>query len=402
MPHLYLARQPIYDQKLDVYAYELLYRAADEDSAPEGIGDQATYAVLMNALTEIGLDELIGSSYAFVNLTRGFIVGENPLPFSGDRIVLEVLEDIAADDEVVAGIRDLIEQGYMIALDDFVYDDSLVEMIKMCDLIKIDVLAMERDVIREHVDILSKFNVKLLAEKVENQEMFEFCKSLGFDYFQGYFFCKPKVLKRQKMPANQLAVMQLLAKLQDPDITIEQLGDLISHDVSISYRLLRYVNSAIFSLPKKVESIHHAVIVLGLKAVKQLTMVMSLSNVDDKPHELLVTALLRAKMCELLAEVQGNRNKDSFFIVGLFSVLDALLDMPMDELLASLSMADEINSALLSREGAAGKVLEGVIAYEHGQWDHPAIEAFDSEQLSNAYFEAVSWSDSVAAEATAN
>jgi len=395
MPHLYLARQPIYDRKLDIYAYELLYRAADEANAPDGLGDQATYTVLVNALTEIGLDELVGPHYAFVNLTRGFVVGDNPLPFSGNKIVVEVLEDIAADDEVVAGIKRLSAQGYVIALDDFIYDESLRQLVELADLIKIDLMALDRNQLIEHVELLKGFKVKLLAEKVETQEEFELCKELGFDYFQGYFFCKPKVLKRQRMPANQLAVMQLLSKLQDPDIDIDVLGEAVSQDVSLSYRLLRYVNSAMFSLPKKVESLRHAVVFLGLKTVKEMVMVLAMSGANDKPHELLVTSLVRAKMCEFLAALSSLPNKEGCFVVGLFSVLDALLDMEMAELLPSLSLSDEINQALLEREGVAGDVLAVVVAYEQGQWDLPVMQKFEQEHINKAYFDALAWAGDI-------
>lgn len=397
MSHLYLARQPIYDRNLDVYAYELLYRAADEANAPEGLGDQATYTVLMNALTEIGLDDLVGPHYAFINLTRGFVVGDSVLPFSGNKIVVEVLEDIAVDEAVIEGVKRLSAQGYTVALDDFIYDESLRELVELADLIKIDLLALTREQLVEHVEILKRFKIKLLAEKVETQEEYELCKELGFDYFQGYFFCKPKILKRQRMPANQLAVMQLLSKLQDPDVDIDELGELVSNDVSLSYRLLRYVNSAMFSLPKKVESLHLAVVFLGLKAVKEMVMVLAMSGANDKPHELLVTSLVRAKMCELLASVSSHANKEGCFVAGLFSVLDALLDMEMPELLQSLSLSDEINQALMTRDGVVGDVLAAVVAYEQGQWGLPVMQSFEQEHINKAYFDALAWAGEVEA-----
>ncbi len=395
MPHIYLARQPIYDRKLNVYAYELLYRAADEANAPAGLGDQATYTVLVNALAEIGLVELVGPHYAFVNLTRGFVVGDNPLPFSGNKIVVEVLEDIAADNDVIAGIKRLSAQGYMIALDDFIYDESLRKLVELADLIKIDLLALNRHQLIEHVEILKDFNVKLLAEKVETQEEFELCKALGFDYFQGYFFCKPKVLKRRRIPANQLAVMQLLSKLQNPNIDINVLGEAISHDVSLSYRLLRYVNSAMFSLPNKIESLRNAVFVIGLKAVKEMMMVLAMSDINDKPHELLVTSLVRAKMCEFLVASMTLPNKEGCFVVGLFSVLDALLDMEMAKLLPSLSLSDEINQALLAHKGTIGGILAAVIAYEQGQWDSAAIKKFEQAHMQKTYIDALAWASDI-------
>ena len=393
MPNLFIARQPIYDRKLEVFAYELLYRAEETEHAPEGLGDHATYTVITNALSEIGLKELVGNAYAFINLTRGFFVGDNPGPFAGEQVVVEVLEDIVVEEEVIAGVKRLAGQGHIIALDDFIYDESLRGLVELADIIKIDLMAMDRNELADQVQQLKEFDVKLLAEKVETQEEYECCRELGFDYFQGYFFCKPKVLKQQRIPTNQMTVMQLLSELQDPNISVEKLGELISHDVSLSYRLLKYVNSAFFSLPSKVDSLSRAITFLGLITIKQWAMVLSMSQINDKPHELLVTSLLRAKMCQLLTK--GKVEKESAFVVGLFSVLDALLDRPLPDLLATLTLADNINDALLERKGSAGEILDNVIAYEQGQWDAITIDSDDLENINKAYYEALSWTNNV-------
>ncbi|HGX93297.1 MAG TPA: HDOD domain-containing protein [Candidatus Tenderia sp.] len=391
MSELYLARQPIYDSELGVFAYELLYRASEENSAPAGAGDQATYSVLVNALTEIGLDELVGPHYAFINLTRGFLVGDNPMPFSGSNVVLEVLEDIPADEAVLAGVRRLAEEGHMIALDDFVYDESLRPLVELCDIVKLDIMALDEAQLREHVETLSQYDLKLLAEKVETQEEFELCKALGFDYYQGYFFCKPNLLKRTRVTGSQLALAQLLAKLSDPDVGMDELDAIVSHDVALSYKLLRYVNSAFFALPAKVACLRQALTYLGIDLVKQWSLVLAMSSIEDKPHELLTTALVRARLCELIADECGYEGKERYFMVGLFSVLDALLDLPLEEVIASLPLAEEVTTALLQQEGQAGETLQQVIAFERGQWDQVDGSAFSPEQLQGFYLEAIRW-----------
>jgi len=397
MSDLYLARQPIYDSNLDIYAYELLYRAGEENHAPQETGDLATYRVLVNALSEIGLEELVGPHYAFINLTRGFLVGENPLPFAGNKVVLEVLEDISADEAVLAGVKRLSEMGHLIALDDFAYDESLQGLVDLCDIVKIDIMALDREQLRRDVEILSRYDLKLLAEKVETQEEYEFCKALGFDYYQGYFFCKPNLLKRHRVPASQLALTQLLAALSRPDVEMEELEELVGHDVSLSYKLLRYVNSAFFSLPAKVESLGQALVFLGLEFVRRWAMVLAMSGIEGKPPELLTTALIRAKMCELMATARGDEAPERFFMVGLFSVLDALVDRPLAEVLDSLSLAEEINQALLAQEGIMGQVLHCVIAFEQGRWERIKCSTVGGVSLQSLYLEALSWAKEVMA-----
>ncbi len=392
MSNLYLARQPIYHRDLKVFAYELLYRATEQNSAPADAGDQATYSVIVNALTEIGLDSLVGTHYAFINFTRGFIVGDNPLPFTGNNVVIEVLEDIQPDQDVINGIKRLADEGHMIALDDFVYNDKLRPLIKLADIIKIDVAALDQTTIRHQVEILRKYNVKLLAEKVETQQEFELYMGMGFDYFQGYFFSRPNIVTRQRVPMNKLNITLLIAKLSDPSVETSELENIISHDVALSYKLLRYVNSAFFALPAKMKSLQQVIIYLGLQVVKQWAIVLALTAINDKPNELLTTALIRAKMCEQLATMNDLTNKNILFMVGLFSMLDALLDMSMTDILDTLSLADEINQALLEHKGSAGKILGNVIAYEQGHWDEIAnIDNPTQKSLQQSYIDAVAW-----------
>jgi EAL and modified HD-GYP domain-containing signal transduction protein len=243
------------------------------------------------------------------------------------------------------------------------------------------------------VAILRQFEVKLLAEKVETQEDYAYCKELGFDYFQGYFFCRPNIVKGRHTPSSKLTIMRLLAKINEPNLDFKDLEKLIIHDVSLSYRILRYINSALYSLSNKVESIHRAITLLGLKAIRSWITILAMSKIDDKPYELMMVALSRAKMCETLAD-QQRLDPNTAFTVGLLSTLDALMDKNLDDLLKDLPLSEEINAALLSFDGPLGKTLHAVLAYERGEWDTAlAVSDFSTVDLSDTYLQAIRWSE---------
>ncbi len=398
--NIFIGRQPIYDRALQVYAYELLYRSSEENSAGLPDGDAATSQVILNAFTEIGIENLVGEHLAFINLTRGFIIGDNPLPLTQGKVVLEVLEDITVDDALIDAVRKLSQTGYLIALDDFIFHESLRPLVDIADIIKIDVRALTRETVSVHVKELRRSKARLLAEKVETQEEFEYYKELGFDYFQGYFFSRPKVISRHAIPANRLAILRLLGRLHDPDVTIKELETLISHDMSLSYRLLRYINSAFFSMPKKVESLHQAIVYLGNASIKTWVTLIALSGIDDKPSELLTVALVRGKMCELLAERMKAPDRDSYFIVGLFSALDAMMDAPLAQIVESLPLSPTVMAALLKHEGRAGQALHCALAYEKGEWDQIDCTRMDENAIVQSYLDAVAWADQAMKELT--
>jgi EAL and modified HD-GYP domain-containing signal transduction protein len=394
MSDIYIGRQPIYDRKLGVYAYELLFRAASDNSAKFTDGDQATSDVIVNTFLEIGLDNIVGDRLAFINLTRAFFVGEHTISLPRDRVVLELLEDIEADEEVVSSVKRLSEQGYNIALDDFIYHESLQPLVQLADIVKIDIMAMDRDEIREHVKALRQHPLRLVAEKVETQEEHDYCMELGFDYFQGYFLAQPKVIQGRRLPNNRLAILKLLSRLQDPEITTKQLEELIAQDVAFSYRILRYVNSAAYAPPRKIESIHQAVVRLGLQTIRSWTALLAMSQVDNKPTELVVTAMIRGKMAEQMARALDAEQPDSFFTVGLFSALDALMDNSMEEILTQLPLADHIAQALLHKGGGLhGEVLNCVLAYERGEWENLGCSQLGTHRLRTCYLEAVQWAN---------
>ncbi len=395
MNTIFLGRQPIYDRALEVHAYELLYRSGEANHAGGPVdGDYATSSVILNSLMEIGLEEVVGAKPAFINLTRAFLTGEHPIPFPAQRCVLEVLEDISVDQPLLEAIQRLRGRGFTIALDDFEFHQGHEALVELADIIKIDLMVLDRQALESLVERLRPYRAKLVAEKIETQDEFEFCRDLGFDYFQGYFLCKPKILNAQRLPGDRLAVLQLLSTLQDPQADMSDLEALISRNVALSYKILRYVNSAFLALPRKIETIRQAVIMLGRETIRSLAALMTLSEVQDKPGELIKLSMIRARMCESLARAEGS-DTAKYFTVGLLSTLDAMMDAPMSQLLESLPLSEEIEAALLSRDGPAGRALEAVIHYERGEWEHESCTHYTSKTLTEAYLEALRWADTL-------
>lgn len=393
MSEYFLARQPIFDAKMNVLAYELLYRSGDVSESSIIDGDRATSDVLANSFLEMGLSRVVGNHQAFINFTRSFLLNHESLPPPSDQLVVEVLEDVVVDEELIAAIEELRRLGYTIALDDFVYSEDLRPLVELAHIIKIDLRALSREKIIDQLAILRTFPVKLLAEKVETPEEFDWCKSQGFDMYQGFFLCRPRMLKGKRLPANRVNTLRMLTKLQETNVDVKELEKIVTEDITMSFRLLRYINSAAFSLQKKIESIRHAIVYLGQREIKQWANMVALSALDDKPNELMLTCLVRAKMCELLTEALGRGNKGTGFVVGMFSLLDAMMDTPLAELLETMPLADEIIAALLQGEGPYAAILKNTVAYEQGDWDSIDCPELQDSALADLYLQALDWAN---------
>ena len=390
-----LARQPIFDGNMKVVAYELLCRNSDLKHITSTDGDAASSQVLLNAFTELSIEQVVGTHKAFVNFTRTLL--DSPPPFSRQQLVIEVLEGQRVDSSMLHSLKLLRQQGYTIALDDFELDENSQHLIAYADIIKLDVLSLSPEKLQYHIDYLKPFNITLIAEKVETYEMFEQCKALGFDLFQGYFLAKPRVITGRKISENKQSVLQLLSALQDQDVSIEQVERMIARDTLLSFKLLRLVNSAAFGLSRNVESLRQAIMLLGLNKLRNWVNLLALSNLSGKPHELSVAALTRARMCEMLATKMNQRNRpDTYFTVGLLSTLDAFLDLPLAELLSNLSLSESLNNAMLTHAGPEGMVLQVVQAHEQGQWQdidwqQLAAAGLTPELIAEVYVEALHW-----------
>ena len=392
---IYIGRQAIYDQHLNTYAYELLFRDGSSQQATITDGNHATSRVISNAFVEMGLEQIAQHHYAFLNLTREFLIGEIPFPLPPGKVVLEVLEDIIVDEDLHNALSALKNKGYLIALDDFILTKNNKTLVPLADIVKVDLLALDQTALIEQVKLLKAYNVKLLAEKVETKQQFELCKQLGFDYFQGYYFSKPDIIAGKQLPPNRLALLEMIATLQDPDCSFDALEEIISKDVAISYKLLRIINSSFYSLAKPVASIQKALVVLGLKALRNWVTVIGLSQIDDKPKELINTSLVRAKMCELLAP-EVSCDKNAAFTVGMFSMLDVLMDQPLTDLLSKLPLADEISEALTRYEGELGKLLAMVNAYDKSNWEElEKVASVPPHTLRDTYIDSLEWASEI-------
>ena len=396
MDDIYIGRQPIYDAKLKVVAYELLFRSGKVSNEANVVdGDSATTNVIINAITEIGMDQLVGPHKAFINLTHNHILqmADLPLPELKNRLVLEILEDIKAEKTIVEAVKKLADDGFTIALDDFIYNESLQPLVDISDIIKIDLMALKEGELEDYVSNLTDGKRKLLAEKIETQEEFEQCKELGFDYYQGYFFSKPQIIKGHSLPANKLAIMKLLAKLQDSESSTEELAQTITQDITMSVRVLRYINSAQFGFGKEVDSIQQAIMMLGRTTIRNLANLVAMSQIEDKPHELLIISMIRAKMSENIAHLL-KMDKEVCFTTGLFSIIDTLMDQDMEILIEGLPLTENIRAALIRREGELGKILNCVLAYESGDWKNANYDKFSINEVRDCYLDALKWASS--------
>lgn len=394
--NIFLGRQPIFDADLQVRAYELLFRHADHGSANVIDASSATSQVILNAFTVLGLEQVCAGLPAYINVTGDFLVQHSELPFPRDRVVLELLEGTPASEAVLDVISAMRSRGYRFALDDFEWNADTQQLLPLVNTVKIDVLAHDEAEIRALVEKLQSRQVRLLAEKVETRAQFEFCRSLGFELFQGFFLSRPSNLSASSIPTNRLPVLTLLAALYRPDAEVDELERLIAQDVSLSYKLLRYLNSAFFNLGRRIDSIRQAIVFLGLRELRSWASLVALAAVPDKPEALLVSLMIRAKTCELVARELCHREASTCFTVGLFSGLDALFDVPLSQVLKELPLSGETEAALLERKGDAGRVLDWVLAYEAGDWERVSRLAGPVDTLRSAFLEAVEWSNQVA------
>src|SRR5213593_584162 len=399
MHSVYLARQPIFDRHVRLAGYELLFRSGDEQGrAVIGDHDDATSSVVLNTLTEFSLERVVGPHQAWINVTRRFILDGLADALPPKRVTLELLEGQQLDDELFDALARLRDRGYTIALDDFTYTAACEPLLPLADVVKIDVMALGVKGAANELARLRGRGIAAVAEKVETQEEFHACVDEGFELFQGYFFCKPELLTTKAIGANKLSLLQLLAALQDPEIELRRLEALITHDVALSYRLLRYINSAFFGLHTRDDGIGRAIALLGLNNVKRWATMTVFAGVQGKPRELLTTALVRARVCERLGPELGERSHDQLFTLGLFSVVDALVDRPMAEVLTSIPFPDDMRAALTSHSGRKGDLLRCVLLWERGETAQAIRCGIAPGKIAAAHTEALAWAEDAASE----
>ena len=403
---VFVARQPIFDREWRLIGYELLFRAGPEsivyDGQEEGL---STIHVIANTLFAIGHENILRGKKGFINFGRGLLVdGWRPLlPKEGT--VVELLETVEPDSDVLKACQRLREQGYTIALDDFVCHPRFEPLTRFADILKVDVQSTPRPVQQRILKKYQPQGIRILAEKVETQEESEWAHQQGFDLFQGYFFARPTTVRGKQIPTGKLACLRLLLEAQKRDLDFDYLEMRISEDVSLSYKLLRYVNAAIFRRLSEIHTIGQALVRLGEDEVRRWIAIAVLPRLAaDKPNELVTHSILRARFCETVARVADIREADDAFLVGLFSQLDALLDRPLDLALAEVSLAPLIVDVLLDRAASnsdLAKVYRMVRHYQAGEWDKVeglarGLRIADS-LVSQSYLESVRWTNQVLA-----
>lgn len=391
--NVFVARQPIFDNNLQVCAYELLYRSSDVDSAQVIDGDESTSSVILNSFIEIGIDNITKGLPAYINLTRNFFFELKPeLPHK--KVVLELLEDIEPDDELISAIQQLSAKGYTIALDDFVLtNDGRDRLLPYVDIVKVDVYGLSpQQIVYQARELRRRKVTTLLAEKIETEQIMKLCRSCGFDYFQGFFLSRPSTLSRRSVSSSKLPLLRMIASLHEPDLNVRELEEIISQDLSLSYKLLRYLASPLFPT-RNIDSIRSAILYLGKRNIANWATLLALSSCDDQPPERIVSLLIRGHTCEKLALNTCTGQSETAFTIGLFSGIDAVLDATLELVCKELPLSDVTKQALLHRSGPYGALLAATLAQEQGQWDAISQLGFPPALLSEIYIDAVRCAD---------
>jgi c-di-GMP-related signal transduction protein len=364
----FIARQPIFDAKLKLFAYELLFRATEKNvfqPRPE-----ASSAVIVDSVTLFDLQALLGHAKAFINLDQAALQRGAARLLPPDRVIIEILETVVPSPDVIQICRELCASGYTIALDDFVDHPKWEPLLVLAKFIKVDFRSSNADSRRILAERFRAREIQLLAEKVETQAELNEARSLGYTFFQGYFFCKPAMVTTRDIPGNKLNCVRLLQAVSSPEFSLDDVEELLKQDPALVYKLLRYLNSPLLGL-REIRSVRHAMTLLGETEFRRwLSIVVIVVMASDKPPELIRTALTRAFFCEELSRTIGMLPESpNLFLMGLLSVTDAILDRPIGEILATLPVSSEVRSALCGGANRFRDVYDTLLAYEHADWD---------------------------------
>jgi len=368
MHEKFIARQPIFDRLLRVFAYELLFRSGPQNEYRPARGRST--GVLTDSITLFDLQMLTGHARAFINVDEQALRLGAARLLPPERIVVEILESVKPTEQIVAICRDLRADGYQLALDDFVDPPGMERLIELASFLKVDYKLLAPEDRARIAQKYSRDGLALLAEKVESRQELDEARRLGYSYFQGYFFCKPSVLETREIPGNRVVHLQLLNAASAPEIDYDAIEALFKQDPSLLYRLLRYLNSPLFGRRHEVRSVKHALTLMGEQDFRRWISIFALLALSsDKPPELVRTALVRAYFCEgFSGAARMPENSADLFFMGLLSVCDALLDKPMREILASLPVAEDVKTALCGGENRMRDVYEAVLVWERGEW----------------------------------
>ena len=395
-----MARQPIFNKRKRIYGYELLFRDGMVNAFPDVDGDAATSRVLSTSFWSNGIERITGRRKAFVNFTEKMITEKIPAMFPKKTIMVEILEDMEPNAAVVTACREMAKQGYNLVLDDFIYKPEMKPLLALARIVKFDFRASSIKEIEAAIKELAAYRVKLLAEKIETHEEFQQALNMGFEYFQGYFFSKPEILKSRDISPSKITLLNIMSEANREDFRITELEKFVSRDLSINYKLMRYINSAYFGMFKRVNSVKQTIVLLGMKEVRRFISLIAMAQlVSGKPDELIRASLIRARLCENLGKEAIGKNGSELFTLGLFSFIDAILDDEMGNIMEDLPLSENIKKALTGGGGELADYLALVSCYETGDWEKVAIlsakTGLNEEKTPELYMDAVAWADSI-------
>jgi EAL and modified HD-GYP domain-containing signal transduction protein len=396
---IFIARQPIFDTRQNVYGYELLYRQGVQSNVFNSAvnADEASSKVMVDSFLDIGINKITDGKKAFVNFTGNLLMNETATLFPKETLVVEVLETIRPTPEIVEKCKQLKDQGYLIALDDFVFSREFIPLIGLADIIKIDFLSTPETELEKYFKIIGKTHIKFLAEKVETRAVYDLALSMGFAYFQGYFFSKPVILSEKSVSPMKMNYIRILKLLNGPELDFNALSVIISQDVALSYKLLRLVNSAAFPTRHKIGQVNQALAYLGEREIRKwISLIVMMGISAENPQEVLHLSLVRAKFSELLASLfQMSAQKESMFIMGLFSLMDTLMNQPIEAILMDIPLEGPIEKALVEGQGPYSPILSFVRAYEQGDWevvrDLAQTHRLSDELIQKSYLDSLEW-----------
>ena len=397
--YFYAARQPILDRNKELYAYELLFRDGLENAFPDIDGNEATSRMVEGSQFTFGLEDFLGDKPGFINFTLDTLLKKYPSMLPKEQVVIEILETVQPGKRLLAECQHLKEKGYVLALDDYIHQPVWRHFYPFIDIIKIDFRDTSTDTINDIKSAIAEFpQIKLLAEKVETNEEFQLALDMGFTYFQGYFFSKPEMMQSKALSPAQMTLAELLYETSKSDMDLNNITQVFQRDVHLLYKLLRYSNSAIFKRRAEIETIKQALVVLGQAELKKfLSLLFTAQISSDKPAELMRMSMTRARFAEGLAQIHGKVDTAKAFLTGLMSLMDAILDEPIESVMNKLPLAKEIKDALVGQSGVLADYIQLIQFYESAQWQeaNQAISKLQlpSDQVPDAYHTAVQWAN---------
>lgn len=392
----FIARQPILDREMNIFGYELLFRDGLDNCFSGVDEEQATSQVIAGSALLFGLENLLGEGKGFINFTRKTLLSDYASVLPKRQMVVEILENVEPDAEVMDACERLKKQGYVLALDDFVYGAQYDDLLKLADIVKVDFFVSDAKERKQMAEAFIPLGIKMLAEKVETQEEYNQALEMGYHYFQGYFFSKPVILSKKDIPGVKINQLRMLQMVNQDEMDFKGLSDVIQTEMAMAYKLLKLVNSAAFGLRNRVEHIKQALNILGETGIRKWASILLMAGLaEDKPRELVVSSLVRAKFCELLSCVPKWENQGpALFLVGLFSLLDAIVGRPLPELLGELPLKRDISDAILG-QGELRTALDLIRALEQCEWSEVVRLAdlleIEASVLQDNYYTAVQW-----------